>query len=417
VGGAVSAGTYLGGAYVPGAGDDYWAWYYATYYGGVSAGRDVTGPVTAGRSIVGVTAGRDVLGAVHAQGGDVWLVRAGGGGVYTEPPPESDPDGSPGEGGTFIPYDPGRVLGAVTAWRDVTSVIATGDVLGKVTAQAGFVFVVNADGSVLGGVEAATDIGQRTIREADADWRPYYWDPFTQHYWPETWAPLGVGVVAETGTSAAACATTGSIWGQVRAGRDVLLSEITAGQNIGTYSGDFDPSYEEYGSGVHAGRTMAAAVSAGIDVGAVSAGVLVSGNVTAGGTVGSVAARGGEIRGDVSAGEHIGWALRWGPPARGGDAGGADRRSDDLHRQRVGMAPAPAADAGGRRQHQRQSDRRRVDRHGAGVQVLDGDVSAGLTLELVWAADDITGDVSAGQGDLRVGTWSELSGNVAGSKT
>lgn len=74
IGGAVRAGLWIGGAYLPDAGpDDTLAWQYATYGGGVSAGRDVVGSVSASRGIVGVNAGRDVLGAISAGGGDIWL--------------------------------------------------------------------------------------------------------------------------------------------------------------------------------------------------------------------------------------------------------------------------------------------------------------------------------------------------------
>jgi hypothetical protein len=117
INGSVTAGLWIGGAYLPGGGD----WLHATWGNGVSAGRDITGDVSAGQGIVSVSAGRDVMGAVTASHGDIWMVHAGA-----------------------------RVARPVTASRDIDSVIAT-DVIGRVSAASGFVFTVNATGSVSNG--------------------------------------------------------------------------------------------------------------------------------------------------------------------------------------------------------------------------------------------------------------------------
>lgn len=77
IGGSVKAGLWIGGAYLPEAGpENYLAWQYASYGIGVSAGRDVTGSVSAGKGIVGVKAGRHVLGSISASGGDIGWVLA-----------------------------------------------------------------------------------------------------------------------------------------------------------------------------------------------------------------------------------------------------------------------------------------------------------------------------------------------------
>ena len=80
----------------------------------------------------------------------------------------------------------------------VSFLIAT-DVLGGVSAGGGFVFVVNATGSVRNGVQAGTDIGRRLDRDPDTDWRAFYGSPFSAYSWPDTWAPLGIGVIAQSG--------------------------------------------------------------------------------------------------------------------------------------------------------------------------------------------------------------------------
>jgi hypothetical protein len=76
IGGSVKAGLWIGGAYLPEAGpENYLAWQYASYGSGVSAGRDVSGSVSAGKGIVGVKAGRHVLGSIFAAGGDIgWVL-------------------------------------------------------------------------------------------------------------------------------------------------------------------------------------------------------------------------------------------------------------------------------------------------------------------------------------------------------
>jgi hypothetical protein len=290
VGGVVSAGLSIGGAYIPGADpNDFSTWYYATYYGGVSAGRDVVGPVTAGGSIVGVSAGRDILDEVTANGGDIWSVRAGGGGVFT---PSPDPEFP--EEGEWTPYAPGRVVGSVTASRDVHSVEATGDILGAVRANSGFVLGVKADGSVAGAVTAQTDVGRSVVRDPAPDWRPF-------GYYSTPAYPSGVSA-RDGDVSGPVTATTGDVT-SVTAGRDVSWA-VTAAGDIGS---------------VGAGQHVGGAVTAGRDIGSVRAGGWdempvpdetsmpgdVSGNVTAGRDVGEVTAT-QDVAGAVTAGRNIG---------------------------------------------------------------------------------------------------------------
>ncbi|MBU6294220.1 MAG: hypothetical protein KJS91_06005, partial [Planctomycetes bacterium] len=174
VGGTVSAGLWIGGAYLPDAGpDDNQAWQYVTYGGGVSAGRDVTSAVSASRGIVGVKAGRNVVGSISASGGDIWWVTAGGGGVQT---PATNPDPSlNAESGGWTPYAPGNISGNVQASRDIHAISATGDVQGNVSAQGGFVRGVNAGGQITGNVSAGTDVGGFQLRQLDDAWHPFDW--------------------------------------------------------------------------------------------------------------------------------------------------------------------------------------------------------------------------------------------------
>jgi hypothetical protein len=362
VGGSVSAGLSIGGAYVPGAGDDYWAWYYATYYGGVSAGRDVVGSVTAGGSVVAVSAGRDILGPVSA-GVDVWSVYAGGGGVFV--PDTSDPDEP--DRGEWVPYAPGRVVGGVTAGRDVHAVEATGDVLGAVRAGAGFVRGVRAGGSVAGAVTAQTDVGRSVTRAPDPDWRPFWY--FSTPSYPS-------GVTAEEGdVSGAVTATTGEVtW--ITAGRDVG-GAVTAGRDVGSVS---------------AGRHVAGAVTAGRDVGSVRAGGGrempvssvtpgdVSADVTAGRDVGDVSAS-RDVTGSVSAGHGVGDVAAGRHVSGDVTAGASVGRLDDADPHLPQYHPYWSSS----------------DNH------YWGDVRAG---------GDVTGSVSAGIDVTMVEAWGTVSGSI-----
>ncbi len=289
VGGSISAGLWIGGAYAPGAVES--SWYYTTYYRGVSAGRDVVGAVTAGRGIVEVSAGRHVLGSVTAGDGDVWRVHAGGGGIYVPGATMMD--------GTWVPYAPGRVAEAVTASRDVYTVDTTGNVIGKVTAQGGFVYAVNAGDSVTGGVTAETDIGRVVARDSEPNWRPAGSSAAAFGYG----ATLGAGVIAKIGdVKVRVEAKTGDVNGPVSAGENVT-AKVTAAGDVRSVS---------------AGRHISGDVTAGRDVETVFAAspimatpgapmVMdgdVTGKVTAGRDIGTVRA-GRDVKNDITAGRDI----------------------------------------------------------------------------------------------------------------
>ncbi|HXG10998.1 MAG TPA: hypothetical protein VNK04_14660 [Gemmataceae bacterium] len=389
VSGAVSAGTYIGGAYIPEAGDNPEAWYYAVYYGGIWAGRDVVGPVTAGQSIARVSAGRDVLGTVQAHNGDVWTVQAGGGGVYV---PTDDPE-DPGEG-SWVPYAPGRVLGSVTAARDIHGVYATGDVVGAIMAQGGFVGGVNADGNVAGDVTAQTNVGQGTPRDPDPDWRPwgywswgYSWYPYW--YGLGVYLPRGAGVYAGGTVSGDVTATTGSVT-TVWAENGAVSGAVWAAVDVGTVS---------------AGAGVSGAVTAGRDIGSVWAGsylmdpegagtpASVNGSLTAGRDIGLVSAT-GDVTGAIDAGHGIS-----GVTADGNITGPI----------RAGAAVGQLDDAD---HHFAQSQQYWGYGVWAGGSFL-GSVTAGTDVSLVKAGGVVAGPIAAGRD---VG-WVHGTGGVAATIT
>ena len=245
IAGTITAGTFIGGAYIHDG--DYYAWRYATYYGGVSAGRDILGAVTAGQDIVGVSAGRHINGDVTSSGGDIWSVHAGTG--YYGEPDDGDYGGEYGGdyGGSL---ELGNLSGSVTATRDIHSVRANGDIPGAIKAEGGFVYEVNAGGSITGGVSAATDIGIVTTRTENPDWRPFY------YYYGSYQSQSTAGVIAEEGGINGLIEATSRDIVRVSAGK-AISGTIVAARDINS---------------VRAGQSLIANVTAGRDIGYVSAG-------------------------------------------------------------------------------------------------------------------------------------------------
>jgi hypothetical protein len=306
VGGTVTAGTFIGGYENPA--NDWYVWQYATFGGGVSAGRNVVGSVRAGASLSAVRAGGEIQAEVRA-GGDIWVVTAGGG---------FDPAAGPGSGtgsgsGSGAAQLTGRIAGPVVAGRDVHFVSSTGDVVGAVTAGRS-VTAVNAGGSVLGPVTAALDVGRRGAADSEPTWRPAYYDPYW-YGWSGA-APLGAGVQARDGAVAGAVTATagditavsagGTVGGAVTAGRDI--GSVTGRTGVsGAVAGERDVGSVQAGMGSGSGEPadVSGKVQAGRDIGSVSATGDVTGRVQAGHGIGGVTA-GGDITSTITAGAAVG---------------------------------------------------------------------------------------------------------------
>lgn len=462
IGGEVSAGLWIGGAYFPDAvPGEYLPWYYSSYGSGLVAGRDILGSVTAGKGIVAVSAGRDILGSVSVAGGDIGLVRAGGGGLWM-PTSHSEGIGYPSMG-TWTSYAPGCVRGTVTASRDIYAVTATGDVVGSVTAQGGFVGGVNASGAITGSVTADTDIGRIEVRQEEVNWRPnpgyLYYGVYGYGYGNNL--PQGAGVSAGGVVSGNVTAITGEITfvtagatlsGKVKAGhgiggvssRDGITSGIEAGWDIGFVSsrgniaGDIKAG-QDIGM-ISAGAfwitglgadglygevaTLSGAVTAGRDIGSVTASADITGEIRAKRDIGTLnvgtGGVGGRLAGSVSAGRNIGSITVVG--SGGSIVVVALPAIEALPFYLATLDPMTGESA------LRQPDRPAFAMGGeisgdvsvggsmgavTAFGVISGDLAAGTSMGRVWASGDVSGAISSGDAVV-LESWGTINGDLDG---
>ncbi len=412
-------------------------------YAGVHAGHSVLGEVTAGGSISSVSAGADLVGPVTA-GSTIGTISAG-----------TWPDQFTGTGGIL-----GDILGAVSAGSitsvgNITSVSASHDIIGTVTATNGSIREVFAGGSVRGEVHADTTIG--TLAEpTDPDpngryWIDYPYGPYGPYPGVRALGDIVAPVTADVDIVGVAAA--GTVSGRVSAGRDIgwvmagldLAGEVTAGRDLGTVAAGSQlrvhgggpqpaPTVGSLTGSVTTGRTLYAAIASGdlggtlraggaigevIAQGSISANIQATGGMGGGETSntpypysnysvyfgsslyyypiggGPAVQAGQDYTGSLSAGGTI-WSV-----SAGRDLGGTIHAGGDLPTLTAGRTLSTTADASGR-------------------------------INTVTATNDITGSVTAG-GDIgRVqagtwGTWSYLStpppaptpppalGNISGS--
>jgi hypothetical protein len=263
--GAVTAGGDIGGPHTL----IYWLNRVDAGGPGIYAGHDIVGPITAGATLFAAAAGHDVLGAVNA-GLDL-SVTAGAWSIYLFPEESQGPP------------EPGNVVGAVSAGRDVAAVSATGDITGNITAGRSIAFV-SAKGMLSDSITAGAGIGEEP---------------------PSSYPTLDLGLHAGKDVNVTATAAAGPIFA------------VTAGGKItGTFNASGDIGI------VRAAGSISATLTGGGDVGPVTAGSLgddywsdppetppppadITGNISAGHDLKSAAAS-GNISSDLHAGHSIG---------------------------------------------------------------------------------------------------------------
>lgn len=360
----------------------------SNYSGGLHAGGDIAGSVTAALDVTAANAGGILSGSLDA-GRDIGWVRAAGG-LSGELAADRDVGrvwvgnyatvntAPPGAYYTSLVWKgvtgsvPGDLSGTVDAGRDLYGIAATGDVAGAITAGAG-IAGVTAGRDVGGSVTAGENVGSITTGDTGSTGGSYYYSspgPVT-----------GPGVVAGRDVSATISAAVDV--SSVKAGRD-LTGSVTASQDV---------------KSARAGRHFSGSVYAGRDVLAASAGTLQSyiynvgtlpevvgnlaGTIDAARDVGSLTAT-GDVAADVTAGHAIGGVYAKGSVAGSLTAGtGNVGRVSDTPVGPLSVYPYPHS-----------TEAATPEGIFAGVD-LSATVSAGLDVVKVTARRDLSGSVSA----------------------
>jgi VCBS repeat-containing protein len=394
IGGAVQAGGHVG---VVDAGCDVTASVSAGagHVVRVESGRDITGNITAALSVNGVEAGRTLSGNVTASGGSVYYVYAGA------------VDQSDGK-------RHGKIDGSTISASESVDVVtafasegAGGDISGSITATAGFIRSVTAHGSLDAVITADKSIGKIEAGVTNE-------------------GGILQSITSNSGSVAEVTAHKGGIDGTIRASlmhvgevwaRDSISQLVTAGESVVSVTsetGDITAVVGPKGIGtVSAGRSINA------DVQSTEGGI---GEVTAG------THEYGDILGNITAKRHIYWVQANGQVPEEEEDPEAGLPEQEVFNAEFyawlhsGADPStvpiparaeriPMAEAGGDINGSITSQEGSI-----GGVVADGKIAQHVTADkriyVVWARDDVDGNVSSNVGSTVAVSWGTFTGTV-----
>jgi hypothetical protein len=464
--GNIDAGTTIGAFYPAGQPFYEYFWYGDAgggFAGGIHAKVDVAGNVTAGSKILSVTAGHSVSGNVTSTGGDILSIKGAtynqGGGVsgritaaqsmyslVSGGSVTGDVLALNGFIGTINAND--SITGLVKAKTDI-GIDPVNQMAGKYPAfiDTGWamlgVGVVSKNGSITGGVEATTG-GIWNMISAGGDITGKIKagssiGSVNQDQWIGIAAGDNSGVIMLSGGGIIA---QGSIDATITAGQHIegvmaqsgISGAIQAGGSIGPVYVYGSPTQKAgIAANIVAGSNVGAVtapfgsitsnITAGAHLGNLNAGVNISGNVQAGGNFGGMESGitgGGTISGMFKAGGSIGAVTAWGTAGAGEKTVGVTPIDsppielvsiDELTGEEVTAKLLKAAVSTGGNilgQIEAGTTLKSLTAFGA----IGSNINIDTLLGALWAAGDITGQLTAPGGAADITTWGMLTGKV-----